>query len=313
MRIGITSTYYARHQGAVSSVDERFAAAVRAAGGEAIHIDPLRCAYEIDGRRVAVRLLAGPQGATIPLALDGLLVRRAAHHWTAVKTLVLCAAAGGAVCLDPPETFVGNLSGKFQAALRRLALADGQTPRSFLYYRRDCARGAPPPDEAFPLLRKPVRGSLGAGIHRIPDRAALAAYVAAYDFAEPLMLQQQVDGVEFRALMLADRCLGVVHKRPGPEGLGNYARGASFAPAEPADAAAIAALGRAVMAAAPYEFAAVDVIRTPDGHLHILECNRNPHFRGFEEAFPTVDVPGELMAFLMGRVSERRRQSRSDR
>jgi glutathione synthase/RimK-type ligase-like ATP-grasp enzyme len=300
MRIGITSTYYARHDGAVSSVDERFAAAVRAAGGEAVHIDPLRCAYELDGPRVGLRL----DGA--PLALDGLLVRRAGHFWTAVKTLVLCAAESGTVCLDPPETFLGNLSGKFQAALRRARLADGTTPRSFLYFRRAAAGAAPPPDDAFPLLRKPVRGSLGAGIHRIPDRAALDAYVAAYDFAEPLMVQQQVAGREFRALMLADRCLGVVAKEPGPEGFGNFARGARFLPADPADAAAIAALARTVMSVAPVEFAAVDVIRAPGGRLHVLECNRNPHFAGFEQAFPQVDVAAELIGLLVDRISRRR-------
>jgi len=301
MRIGITSTYYARHEGAISSVDERFAAAIAAVGGEAVHIDPLRCAYELDGARVDLRL------AGAPLALDGLLVRRAGHFWTAVKTLVLCAAQSGAVCVDPPETFVGNLSGKFQAALRRARLADGTTPRSFLYFRREAALAAPPPDDAFPLLRKPVRGSLGAGIHRLPDRPALDAYVAAYDFGEALMLQQQVVGREFRALMLADRCLGVVAKEPGPEGFGNYARGARFLPAEPADADEIARLARTVMSLAPVEFAAVDVIRTDRGQLHVLECNRNPHFAGFESAFPNVDVAVELIGYLVDRISARRR------
>jgi glutathione synthase/RimK-type ligase-like ATP-grasp enzyme len=301
MRIGIANTYYARHGGGITSEDERFAAAGRAAGAEVVHIDPLRCAFEIDGPRVGVRLDGEP------LALDGLLVRRAAHFWTAVKTLVLCLAENGAVCIDPPETFLGNLSGKFQAALRRHRLADGTTPRSFLYYTREAALAATPPDGVFPLLRKPVRGSLGAGIERLPDPGALARYVEAYEFREPLMLQQVVVGPEFRALMLEDRCLGVVRKHPGPDGLGNFARGARFEPAEPADAAAVSALARVVLTNAPYDFAAVDVIRDDNGRMHVLECNRNPHFCGFEQAFPQVDVAVELMNRLVERIARRER------
>lgn len=300
LRIGIATSFYARHAGAVSSVDARFAAAFASRGATVVHVDPLRCAYELDGGRVAISLDGEP------VRLDGLLVRRAAHHWNAMKTLVLCAAEQGTACVDRPETFLGTLSGKFQALLRRHRLPGDCTPRSFLYYRKESVAAAPPPDDAFPLLRKPVRGSLGAGIHEIRDRAALASYVARYDFVEPLLLQRRIEGPEFRALMLGERCLGVVLKHPGEDGLGNYARGAVFEPAAPADARSVEALSRTIMASAPYDFAAVDLIRESGraGGFRVLECNRNPHFRGFEAAFPRVDVPAAVAEFLFARVSE---------
>ena len=308
MRIGIASTYYARHGGAISSVDRRFASAAERRGADVVHIDPLACSYEMETGRTAIRLA----GKT--LALDALLVRRAALHWHAAKTLVLMAHEGGTVCIDGPETFLGTLSGKFQAQLRRYRLPGCHTPRSFLYLNAESVARTPPPREAFPLLRKPVRGSLGEGIEPVADPAALRAYVARYDFGEPLLLQEHLRGVEFRALLLADACLGVVEKVPGEGGLGNIARGARFVPAPAARARELTALGRRIMERAPYDFAALDVIRTEDGRYWALECNRNPHFRGFEAAFPDVDVPGAVIDLLVARVgATSARRANSDR
>ena len=214
----------------------------------------------------------------------------------------------GAACVDRPETFLGTLSGKFQALLRRYRLPEAYTPRSFLCFTRAGAAADPPPAGVYPLLRKPLRGSLGDGIVERPDAGALAQYVAAYDFDEPLMLQERVSGEEFRALMLGARCLGVVAKLPGRDGLGNVAQGAVFVPAAPERAAEVAALARTLMADAPYDFAAVDVIRNAGGGLCVLECNRNPHFAGFERALPDVDVAAAVIGFLLERVADRRRE-----
>lgn len=296
MQIGIASTYFARHRGEIPAVDHRFAAAAEARGAEVVFVDPTACTFEITSGRTAIRLDGRP------LALDGLFIRRAAWFWTAMKTLVLLAHEGGTVCVDRPATFLGTFSGKFQAQLRRYRMPQVGTPRSFLYFSESALAADPPPRDVYPLLRKPLRGSLGEGIVRVADPDALAALTAGYDFRDPLMLQQVVVGTEYRALMLRSHCLGVVEKRPGPNGLGNFAKGAEFVPAPPEAARDVEALGRTVMGHAPYDFAALDAMRAPDGRLWVLECNRNPQFHGFEKAFPGVDVADAVMGFVVERV-----------
>ena len=299
MLIGIASTYAARHEGQISSVEQRFAQAGRERGCDVVHIDPLRCSYELRSNRAEIRL----SGEV--LQLDGLLIRRAAHHWNAVKTLVLMAHETGAVCIDRRETFLGTLSGKFQALLRRYQLPENRTPVSFLYFRRDAVAADPPPADAWPLLTKPLRGSLGRGIRLVQGPQELLSVVRDHDFREPLMLQKRVEGREYRALMLETRCLGVVAKEPGPDGFGNVARGAVFQPASPNQTKTVCDLATAIMAEAPYDFAAVDVILDDAGDAWVLECNRNPHFAGFETALPDVDVPAAVMEILHSRIQER--------
>lgn len=301
MQVGIASTYYARHEGSISSVDRRFARALEARGADVVHVDPLAVRYEIASGHTAMSY----DGA--PLRLDGLLVRRSAHHWNAVKTLVLTAHAGGTACVDRHDAFLTTYSGKFQAQLRRFRDPGVQTPRSWLYYNAASLAADPPPSEAYPLLRKPVRGSLGAGIHVLASAKELRTYVDTYDFSAPLMLQHMVTGVEYRALVLGDSCLGVVRKEPGDEGLGNVARGARFVPANTAELGPVRDLSLALVASYPYDFAAVDLIRDADGAQWVLECNRNPHFAGFEQALPDVDVASAVADFLLERVRQRRR------
>ncbi len=297
MLIGIASTHSPSKRGRISSVDERFAAAAAARGAEPLFIDPLDCSYEIDRHRPRIFLHGQP------LALDGLLVRRAAHHWNATKTLVLVAHELDVRCLDGPGTFIGSLSGKFQALLRRYQLPSARSPRSFLYFRPESVRAAPPPPETFPLLRKPLRGSLGEGIVTLHSPRDLARYLVDFDFTEPLMLQQRIAGTEYRVLMLGQRCLGVVKKHAAAGGLGNAAKGARFVRAGQTMSATVAELGARVMQVAPYDFAAIDLFRDENDESWILECNRNPHFSAFEAAVPEIDVATEVIDELMRRIS----------
>ena len=188
---------------------------------------------------------------------------------------VVNSAAATRVCGDKWHT---------SAALLASGLA---TPPTALAMTSEAALGAL--DElGYPAVIKPLVGSWGRLVTRVPDRASATAvleYVAALPSPQShiVYLQQEIRPAErdIRVLVIGGRALGATSHRHA-DWHANVARGAVSEACELTPAIA----ERAVEAARALgsEIAGVDLIESADGELYVIEVNDRVEFRGFEDA-----------------------------
>ena len=210
--------------------------------------------------------------------------------------------ARGVTCVNGPRAIERTVDKFLASAL--LARAGVPTPRTIACERPEDAL------EAFEelggdVIVKPLFGAMGAGMTRVDDPDV------AYRVFEALSLERAVfylqealphDGCDVRALVVGGRVLAAI-ERVGTGWRANLARGARAravqlgAEQERLCLDAARALG--------VEYAGVDLLRTADGHDHVLELNGIPGWYGLQEATGT-DVAAALVAHVETLVSAAR-------
>ncbi|MGE5829090.1 MAG: RimK family alpha-L-glutamate ligase [Micromonosporaceae bacterium] len=158
----------------------------------------------------------------------------------------------------------------------------------------------------YPALVKPLVGSWGRLVVRLPDRAAAEGvfeYVAALPGPQSHLgyVQELVDkpGRDIRAIMVGGELLGAVY-RTGELWRTNVALGAQTRPCEPTPE--ITKLSIDAAAAVGADIAGVDLIEDRDGRLLVLEVNHRVEFTGFQSALgDRVDVADRIVEHLLER------------
>jgi [lysine-biosynthesis-protein LysW]--L-2-aminoadipate ligase len=158
----------------------------------------------------------------------------------------------------------------------------------------------------YPALVKPLVGSWGRLVVRLPDRAAAEGvfeYVGALPGPQSHLgyVQELVDkpGRDIRAIVVGGELLGAVY-RTGESWRTNVALGAQTRPCEPTPEITKLAVGAA--AAVGADIAGVDLIEDRDGRLLVLEVNHRVEFAGFQAALgDRVDVADRIVAHLLER------------
>jgi RimK family alpha-L-glutamate ligase len=158
-------------------------------------------------------------------------------------------------------------------------------------------------DDGAEVILKPLFGSMGNGLVRVCDRELAWRVVRPIAQMRSVFYVQRAiehDGRDLRAFVVGDRVLGAI-ERTAPAGdwrtnvaRGGLARAVDLPP--PLQQLAIRA-AQAVGA----EYAGVDLLRSRDGQVFVVEVNGIPGWQGLQEATGT-DVAGAIVEHLVSRV-----------
>lgn len=159
----------------------------------------------------------------------------------------------------------------------------------------------------YPAIIKPLVGSWGRLVVRLPDRAgaeAVLEYAAALPGPQSHLgyVQELVDKPDrdIRVIVVGGEVLGAVY-RTGEELRTNVALGGRTRPCEATPE--ITKLSVDAAAAVGAEVAGVDLIEDRDGRLLVLEVNHRVEFSGFQAALADqVDVAGRIVDHLLERA-----------
>lgn len=159
----------------------------------------------------------------------------------------------------------------------------------------------------YPALIKPLVGSWGRLIARLPDRAgaeAVLEYLAALPGPQSHLayVQELIDkpGRDIRVLVVGGEVLGAVY-RTGDALRTNVALGGQTRPCEVTPE--LTKLSIAAAAAVGADIAGVDLIEDRDGRLLVLEVNHRAEFTGFQAALADrVDVADRVVEYLLERA-----------
>jgi tetrahydromethanopterin:alpha-L-glutamate ligase len=153
-----------------------------------------------------------------------------------------------------------------------------------------------------PIVVKPLFGAQGVGIVKVdtaqdlPPDADVGSVYYMQTFIPP-----QVSGYEdWRVFVSGGRVLATMARR-GKTWITNVAQGATPHPHE-ADPE-MAALAIKAVAALGADYAGVDLMRQPDGHLLVLEVNSNPAWRGLQSVCD-VDIATNLAQDFLAAIAK---------
>lgn len=167
-----------------------------------------------------------------------------------------------------------------------------------------------PPADAYvadaqrPLIYKPLFGSQGKGLMRIdaigdlPDPVAADNIYYLQDFVPPSGSAFE----DWRVIVTCRRVVAAMARRAG-HWITNVHQGGAPAAHRPSEE--MEQLSRAALAAVGGDYGGVDLIRTPDGRLMVLEVNSNPSWRGLQSV-ADVDIAEAIVDDFFTAVAEHR-------
>jgi [lysine-biosynthesis-protein LysW]---L-2-aminoadipate ligase len=158
----------------------------------------------------------------------------------------------------------------------------------------------------YPALIKPLVGSWGRLIARLPDRAtaeAVLEYVAALPGPQSQLgyVQELIDKPDrdIRAIVVGGEVLGAVY-RTSESPRTNVALGGQTRPCEATPEITKIAIGAA--AAGGADIAGVDLVEDREGRLFVLEINHRVEFSAFQSALgDRVDVADRIVGHVLER------------
>jgi [lysine-biosynthesis-protein LysW]---L-2-aminoadipate ligase len=159
----------------------------------------------------------------------------------------------------------------------------------------------------YPAVIKPLVGSWGRLVVRLPDRACAEGvfeYLAALPGPQSHLgyVQELIDkpGRDIRTIVVGGDLLGAIY-RAGELWRTNVALGAQAQPC--AATPEITKLSVGAAAAVGADIAGVDLIEDRDGRLLVLEVNHRVEFAGFQSALADrVDVADRIVEHLLERA-----------
>jgi [lysine-biosynthesis-protein LysW]---L-2-aminoadipate ligase len=215
-----------------------------------------------------------------------------------------CLASAGVEVVNSAEaTEVCGDKWRSTVALQAAGVA---TPRTALGLTPQAALAALE-SIGYPAVIKPLVGSWGRLVARLPDRAgaeAVLEYVAALPGPQSHLgyVQELIDkpSRDIRAIVVGGDLLGAVY-RAGEMWRTNVALGARTRPCEATPE--ITKLSIDAAAAVGADIAGVDLIEDRDGRLLVLEVNHRVEFTGFQSALAgRVDVADRIVDLLVERA-----------
>jgi tetrahydromethanopterin:alpha-L-glutamate ligase len=162
-------------------------------------------------------------------------------------------------------------------------------------------------DAGKPLIFKPLFGSQGKGLLRVDATADLPAPEAAdniyylQDFVPPSGASFE----DWRVIVTRNRVVAAMTRRAG-NWITNVHQGGEPSAHEPSEE--MAQLASGALAAIGADYAGVDLIRTPDGRLLVLEVNSNPSWRGLQSVSDVNIAEAIAEDFLLAVAEHQRRE-----
>lgn len=185
------------------------------------------------------------------------------------------------------------------------------TPPTFAVEGRKAAEAVAARELAHgPLVVKPLFGSQGRGIRliRTPDDLPGADEVADVFYLQRYVHRAGPPFRDFRVFVCAGRAVAMMSRR-GADWITNVNRGAlPEAVSEPVDAG-LSELAVEAAFAVGADFAGVDIVRSADGGLLVLEVNSMPAWSGLQSV-ASVDIADAIAAALIARLDARQGKPR---
>jgi ribosomal protein S6--L-glutamate ligase len=152
--------------------------------------------------------------------------------------------------------------------------------------------------ENFPVIIKPISGTMGQGVFKAKSRSGALKLVRKKDM-HGLLIQRDLEiRYDLRIFVVGNKCLGAMKRMaPANDFRSNVAVGATTEKYELSPGLEDLALRAAK--AMDYEICGVDVMfrkKKP----YILEVNRTPQFKGFTKTFK-INVAEEILKFAISR------------
>ncbi len=231
---------------------------------------------------------------------SSLIVRSTFGCEESTRLLALSLYSSGCELLDPIERFNGSLAGKSTMSLK--GMRDKSLPETFIAFSEEQAVHMADkhiPDRAFPLVGKPTVGSRGENVELLRTRKETREYAQSFFRRFPglvsgIIFQRYIDiAREFRVIMLDGRVVGMVEKSEIPDTFGrNAAKGSKFLDTYDDD---VAEYTRTRVS--NKGLLGVDTAIDREGKLYIIESNRSPQWKAFEQA-TGLNVAAEIMNVL---------------
>lgn len=263
----------------------------------------LRCEV-IDSRRFWQALDVDPVPPSGPKRTRRVVLNREIGHARAVYAARALESVNAVVVNSATATEVCGDKYRTSLALRAAGLP---APRTALALTPEAALDAL---EAigYPAVVKPLTGSWGRLVSRLPDREAaetVMEYISALSgpFSHLVYVQELIakPDRDIRAVVVGGRVVGAVYRR-GSGWRTNVARGA-----ETVRCTVTAEIERLAVESArcvEADIAGVDLIEDADGALSVLEVNHGVEFTGFQRALgDSVPVADAVLDHLKERAA----------
>jgi tetrahydromethanopterin:alpha-L-glutamate ligase len=155
-----------------------------------------------------------------------------------------------------------------------------------------------------PLIYKPLFGSQGKGLLRVDSVSELPAAEAADNiyYLQDYVAASGAVFEDWRVIVTRARVVAAMTRRAG-NWITNVHQGGSPSAHEPSEE--MAQLARGALAAVGGDYGGVDLIRTPDGRLLVLEVNSNPSWRGLQSV-SEVNIAEMIVEDFLAAVAEHR-------
>lgn len=156
-----------------------------------------------------------------------------------------------------------------------------------------------------PLIFKPLFGSQGKGLLRVDDAAGLPSPEAADNiyYLQDFVPSSGATFEDWRVIVTRHRVVAAMARRAA-NWITNVHQGGAPSPHIPSEEMAQLAAG--ALAAVGADYAGVDLIRTPDDRLLVLEVNSNPSWRGLQSV-SDVNIAEMIVEDFLLAVDEHRR------
>jgi hypothetical protein len=228
-----------------------------------------------------------------------LVVRGTGGYEQSISVFVNAMRLCGCFVLDPMNRFSGETASKLLTTIDRYEKSVG----SDSYYAFSLTQAMTLVQElseanAFPMLTKPITGKKGKDVIVLASKEDATAF--AQEFFQnksikdvPFFLQPFIKFTsEYRVMLVGEKFIGMAEKyRRKGEIAANAAVGASFSSANDPE------IAQFVMEKVNLEgILGVDVARDSEGQIHIIEANRAPLWKEFQQ-ITGINVAKEIVNY----------------
>ena len=236
---------------------------------------------------------------------NALIVRNTQGCEESTRLLAQSLYNRGCELLDPIERFNGSTAGKASMSIK--GFKDHSLPDTYISYTLENAlytlNNLVSPHQ-FPLVGKPTVGCQGKDVEFLPNKTQAIGY--AEDFfssnapkVRGIIFQKYIEiETEYRAVLLDGELLGMAQKHSHSNGFGrNAARGSVFTAGHDDHVEEFAkkhSEQRGLLG--------IDVALDRNHAIYIIEANRSPQWKAFEQA-TNIDVADRIFKALEKRMA----------
>jgi ribosomal protein S6--L-glutamate ligase len=150
----------------------------------------------------------------------------------------------------------------------------------------------------YPLVVKTAQGSLGTGVFKANTPRDIASFLKESDTTGKFFVFQKYLKInyDYRVLVIDKKAIGVIKRTASDknEWRTNVSLGGSACKITKKEGAEIEKLAEKTAKKMSFDYVGVDILKH-ENKLHIIEVNSLAQFRGFEMAFPEINVGKKII------------------